>query len=170
VAVHNEKVFAQARMPETLDRTLDAMTERYGFPLVMADLAYSSPEKALLADTTTGGYVGREDVEATPCHHLAFHDKGVDWEIWLPVSGDPLPRRMRIVNKTAKTPRTGDIIFKQWNLTPQVADAMFTPKVPEDYEGIAMVQRASVLRNIPEAEPTGGRAAPPTPTKPPTRP
>jgi hypothetical protein len=67
IAAHKERVFAQARMPDTLDRTLDAMSERYGFPLVMADLAYSSPAKALLTDTTKGGYVGREDVEGTPC-------------------------------------------------------------------------------------------------------
>jgi hypothetical protein len=94
-------------------------------------------------------------------HHLAFQDTGVNWEIWLPVSGEPLPRRMRIVNKTGKTPRTSDIVFKQWNLTARADDALFTPKVPQDYEGIAMVQRAAVLRNVPDSKSSGPPAGVP---------
>ena len=49
-------------MPETIDRTLDALAERYDMPLPMGDMFYSSPEKALLSDTTTGGYAGTENV------------------------------------------------------------------------------------------------------------
>ncbi len=58
VAVHEDKVFAQARMPETVDRTLDALAERYDMALPLSDLFYSAPAKALLSGTTTGGYVG----------------------------------------------------------------------------------------------------------------
>ena len=46
VASHQQKVFAQAPMPETIDRTLDALAERYDMALPMGDLFYSSPEKA----------------------------------------------------------------------------------------------------------------------------
>ena len=47
-------------MPDTIDRTLDALAERYDMALPMGDLFYGSAEKALLSDTTTGGYVGTE--------------------------------------------------------------------------------------------------------------
>ena len=76
IASHPHKVFAQAPMPDTIDRTLDALAERYDMPLPMGDLFYSSAEKALLSDTTTGGYAGTEKVGDTPCYHLAFHDIG----------------------------------------------------------------------------------------------
>ena len=66
IAMHADKVFAQAPMPETIDRTLDALAERYDMPLPMGDLFYGSAEKALLSDTTTGGYAGTEDVGGTP--------------------------------------------------------------------------------------------------------
>ena len=89
IASHPDKVFAQAPMPETIDRTLDALAERYDMPLPMGDLFYSSAEKALLSDTTTGGYVGTENVGDTPCVHLAFKDVGADWELWLPGAGRP---------------------------------------------------------------------------------
>ena len=74
-------------MPETIDRTLDAIAERYDMALPMGDLFYSSAAKALLSDTTTGGYVGTENVGNTPAVHLAFKDVGVDWDVWLPGAG-----------------------------------------------------------------------------------
>ena len=60
LVLHKDKVFGQARMPETLDKTLDAMHERYGVSTPLSDFIYSSPAKALITDTTTGGWVGRE--------------------------------------------------------------------------------------------------------------
>jgi hypothetical protein len=89
VAAHQHKVFAQAPMPETIDRTLDALAERYDMALPVGDLFYSSAEKALLSDTTTGGYVGIETVGGTPCTHLSFHDVG-----WIGSSG--CPRRVNL--------------------------------------------------------------------------
>jgi hypothetical protein len=147
VASHPHKVFAQAPMPDTIDRTLDVLAERYDMALPMGDLFYASPEKALISDTTTGGYVGNETVGDTPCTHLAFKDTGVEWEIWLPVQGDPLPKRLKVV----QTARTGkpivDLTFTAWDLAPQITDASFVPKVPAEYEGIAVLQRAAAVKN-----------------------
>ena len=146
VAVQQDKVFAQAPMPETIDRTLDALAERYDMPLPMGDLFYSSAEKALLTDTTTGGYAGTENVGETPCYHLVFGDVGVDWELWLPVQGEPLPKRLKTVGKQRKGQPLTDVTFTAWNLAPQTSDAAFTPNVPSDYEGIAILQRAAAVK------------------------
>ena len=153
VAAHQDKVFAQAPMPETIDRTLDAIAERYDVALPMGDLFYSSAQKALLSDTTTGGYAGTENVGDTPCHHLAFHDVGVDWDIWLPVQGEPLPKRLRIVQKRRTGQPVADVMFTAWNLAPQISDKTFAPNLPADYEGIAILQRAAAVKNRASAEP-----------------
>lgn len=155
IVLHKDKVFGQARMPETLDKTFDAMHERYGIITPLADFAYSSPAKALLYDTTTGGWVGRESVEGVECDHLAFRDQGVAWETWIPTSGDPLPKRFVGDFEGAKRLRKLDASFTNWNLAPTIAADRFDPHVPPDYEGIAMVQRARVLKNIKEDQPVG---------------
>src|SRR5262249_34711538 len=149
LVMHKDKVFAQARMPETLDRTLDAIQERYGITLPAADLLYSSPSKALLSDTTTGGWAGRETVDGKIVHHLASGDGGVAWELWVPTTGDPLPTRLVANLPNDKRLRKVDIRFSDWNFSPQVPADRFDPKVPSDYEGIAMLQRAAVLSNMP---------------------
>jgi hypothetical protein len=153
LVVHKDKVFAQARMPETLDKTLDAMHERYGVAVPLADLMYSSPAKALIADTTTGGWVGRETIDGQETDHLAFKDKGVNWEVWVASTGDPLPTKAVAEFTEDKRLRKVEVSFREWNFAPQIASDRFTPKVPADYEGIAILQRARVLRNVQENAP-----------------
>ena len=162
IVAHPHKVFAQAPMLDTIDRTLDALAERYDMGLPMADLFYASAEQALLADTTTGGYVGTETVGDTPCFHLAFQDVGVEWELWLPAQGEPLPKRLKVVQKRRTGQPAIDVTFTAWNLAPQVTDATFVPKVPADYEGIAVVQRAAAVKNTspPASEPAAPGSKP----------
>jgi len=155
---HKDKIFAQSLMPETLDATLDALAARYGVVMSVADLAYADPSKALLTQTTTGGWVGREDVDGRPCHHLSFADEGVSWELWLPVEGDPLPVRLRVVRTGKKGQPVTDTHFTGWNLQPAVDAAAFDPKVPADYEGIAIIQRASAVITKPEQAPAAAQS------------
>jgi len=147
LAAHNEKVFGQAPMPENINRTLDALAERYDMAMPMGDLFYAPAIKALISDTATGGYAGTEDVGGTSCYHLAFKDIGADFELWLPTQGDPLPKRFKVVQKKRTGQPVIDVTFKEWNLAPQTSDATFKPKLPADYEGIAMVQRAAAIKN-----------------------
>jgi hypothetical protein len=159
IAAHPDKVFAQAPMPETIDRTLDAIAERYDMALPMGDLFYSSAAKALLSDTATGGYVGTENVGTTPAVHLAFKDIGVDWDLWLAMQGDPLPLRLKVVQKSRKGQPMVDLTFTSWDLAAQVTDATFVPKVPAAYEGIALLQRAAAVKGAAQTPPAA--ATPP---------
>ena len=160
LVMHKQKVFGQARMPETLDRALDAISERYGIPMPVADFLYSSPAKALLSDKSAGGWVGREDIGGRPHNHVAFTDSGVKWEMWAPVTGDPLPTRVVVELPTNKRLKKVDVTFHDWNLAPSIPGDRFNPTVPKDYEGIALVQRASILRNMPNATAPAESSAP----------
>jgi hypothetical protein len=158
LVMHKHKVFGQARMPETLDRALDAISERYGVPMPVGDFLYSSPAKALLSDKSSGGWVRREDVGGRPQDHVAFTDSGVKWDLWVAATGDPLPSRAVVELPNNKRLKKLDVTFRDWNLAANIPADRFDPTVPKDYEGIAIVQRASVLRNIPDAAgaPEGG--------------
>ncbi len=135
IAVHQEKVFAQAPMPETINRTLDALAERYDMALPMGDLFYGPAAKALLSDSATGGYVGTENVGDTPCYHLAFQDVGVDFELWLPVQGEPLPKRFKVVQKKRTGQPVVDVTFNAWNFAPQISDATFRSELAGGVRG-----------------------------------
>jgi hypothetical protein len=159
VAMHDEKIFGQIRAPETLDKTLDAMHERFGVAAPLADYLYSSPAKALITQTTTGGWAGRETVDGQQTDHLAFKDTGVNWQVWIPVDGDPLPQKASIELTENPRLRKIDLTFKNWNFTAQIAGDRFDPTVPADYEGVAIIQRARVLSNQPKDEEGGASPA-----------
>jgi len=39
------------------------------------------------------------------------------------------------------------VTFNEWNLAAQTSDATFKPKLPADYEGIAILQRAAAVKH-----------------------
>ena len=57
--------------------------------------------------------------------------------------------------------RTGqpltDVTFTNWNLAPQTSDATFTPNVPAEYEGIAILQRAAAVKGAAAPSPAPRR-------------
>jgi hypothetical protein len=147
LVLHEAKVFGQGRAPETLDKALDAIDERYGISAPFSDYAYSSPAKALLTSATTGGWVKREADEGVETDHLSFKDTGVQFDLWIPTAGDPLPRRASTTFDSDKRLKRVDTTFRGWDLAPSLPDEQFKPTVPADYEGVAILQRAVVLRN-----------------------
>ena len=96
---------------------------------------------------------GTETVGGTACAHLAFQDTGVDWELWLPLEGDPLPKRFKVVQKRRTGQPVVDVTFNQWDMAPSLPDETFKPKVPADYEGVAILQRAAAIKSTATAEP-----------------
>ena len=109
-----------------------------------------------MTDTTTGGWVARETLDGKPVDHLAFKDKGVSWEVWIPAEGDPLPVKAAAEFSEERKLRKMEVTFSNWNLAPQIAANRFESTVPADYEGVALIQRARVLKNAPpeDAAPT----------------
>ena len=45
-----------------------------------------------------------------------------------------------------------DVTFTAWDLAPKIDDATFKPKVPQDYEGIAVLQRIAAVRKNPAGD------------------
>jgi hypothetical protein len=103
-----------------------------------------SPAKALLAQTTTGGWVGRDTLDGRQAEHLAFKDKGVNWSIWIPVDGDPLPQKASIEFTENSRLRKIDIAFSNWNTmaTPRGSDE---PDIRQRIDRLAEAVRAMDL-------------------------
>ena len=142
---HKHKVFAEFPAPATLDETVDVITYRYGIPLPIGELLTLNPETSLVTAETTGGWAGRETIDGTPCIRLSWQEPRVDWSVWLEEGGSRLPRKLEVSHKAHKAKPATTIVFKSWNLTPQIAESIFVPKVPPSYEGIAAIQRAAAV-------------------------
>lgn len=149
---HKDKVWGKLVAPPTVAETVQKVREFYGMPLPVVDLLGFDAKGHLRNAANTSSIDKKETVGGVECNVLAFKNADVDWEVWIPVSGDPLPKKFHAKYKTGKQPES-TIEFTEWNLAPQITDDTFVAKVPEDYEGIPIIQRAdAVVAKIEEEE------------------
>ena len=125
-----QKVWARVNAAATIDDTLDRLAEHLAMPMPMADFFYSSPYDALIGAKSTGGYVGRETIDGVPCLHVAYKHPAVDWDLWVPEKGDPLPKKFLIADKRSTRPKTTEMMFNRWTFGVEASDATFAPEVP----------------------------------------
>ncbi len=135
------KVWGRVRGDATIDDTLDRLAERFEMQMPMADFLYSAPYDALIADGMKGGYVGRESIDRVMCAHVSFADDLVEWHLWLPESGEPLPKQYRVTAKRLRGQPTSEVLFLAWDLTTPPSDAIFEPQVPDGFERIVVAAR-----------------------------
>lgn len=137
--------WAQTTVPGTLDEMLDDVALKFGLPVPIGDVVYSSPYDAFIGRSTKGGVVGRETIEGVDCVKLDYTDDFVQVTLWLPTTGQALPRRLALGYKKSPTPLTVELTFKSWNLDANVTDAAFAVQPPANHAPIEFSDFAAGL-------------------------
>jgi hypothetical protein len=117
--------------PSTIDETFDMLAEKFAMTLPMSDLLFSNPYQALIGRVRTGRYLGTGYVFETKCHHLAFRQEVVDWELWIEDGHTPLPRKLVITYKEMPGHPQYTAYLSNWNLSADVPDSRFTFAPPQ---------------------------------------
>jgi hypothetical protein len=155
---HN--AYATIEAQATIDATLDKLEDEYGVVLPLADLLYADPYAVLIEGVTYGRYLGLHQAAGVECHHLAFSQNTIEWQIWIDAGEKPLPRKLVIsyVQEPGEPQYTA--VIRRWNLESKVPEGLFTFEAPE---GAQKIDAAAMKR--PEADepapvgtaPKGGR-------------
>ena len=95
-----QNVWASGGVPATVDAALDWVFERTGTVVPLADFLYADSYERLMGGVQRGEYLGIHEAAGVPCHHLAFEQATIDWQIWIDAGKDPLPRKLVITYKT----------------------------------------------------------------------
>jgi hypothetical protein len=132
ISVYGKKsgFYATAPAPGTLDETIDLARAKFGLDAPGADLLMSDPYKVLTEGATSGKYLGLETIDGTPCHHLAFRGKSVDFQIWIQDGDKPLPRRFVIVSKHERGEPQFSVAMSGWQPDASLSDALFVFQPP----------------------------------------
>ena len=137
----DQNAFASAKIPGTLDKTLDYLIDEVGVPMPLADLLYSDVYAVLSEHIEASVYVGVSNLGGVRCHHLAFRHPEADWQIWIEDGERPLPRRLVITYKTHEgTPQFRARLF-DWDLAPEVPDSLFSFKPSPGAQQVPFVAR-----------------------------
>jgi hypothetical protein len=128
--------------PPDLDAALEHGTQAFNLRAPLADLIYTKAYENLTEGVLSGFYVGLSKVGGVPCHHLAFKQKDIDWQIWIEDSSTPVPRKFLITDKVAQGLQF-TAVFTKWNTSPQLEDSLFTFVAPEKAEKIDIIPAAA---------------------------
>jgi hypothetical protein len=154
---HN--VYATIEAPGTIDATFDKLTDEYGVVLPLADLLYSDPYTVLMAGVTYGRYLGIHQAAGVDCHHLAFSQDTIEWQIWIDAGEKPLPRKLVISYVQEPGEPQYSAVIRRWNLDSAVPEGLFTFEAPEGAQKIDAkeMKRPEAGSATPAETPKGGK-------------
>lgn len=144
--------------PASIDETLDMLADKYGMPLPLADLVFADPYKTLSENLRSGEHLGTGYVFDTKCHHLAFRQTAVDWQIWVEEGAKPLPRKIVITFKESPGHPQYTAFLSKWDLAPaDVKDATFTFTPPAGAKEVEFAPPTADATPAPAAPPAEGK-------------
>lgn len=139
-------------VPGVIDDMLDDLVERFDMVMPLADLIVRDPYTSATRHLWTGDYVGLHRVQEARCHHLAFRQPGIDWQLWVQADGPPLPRKLVITFKDLAAQPQYIVLIGNWNLNVSLTDARFVFQPPA---GAARVEWTPVSAMQRPAAPDG---------------
>ena len=124
-------LYAVTDVPPETGAALDVIFKQYGFSVPLADLLYSDPYEVLMANVQSGFLVGLHEIEGTPCHHLAFSQESIDWQIWIEAGTRPVPRKLVITYKDELGVPQYTARLSRWDFKPKLLDSSFHFQPPD---------------------------------------
>lgn len=128
--------YASEPAPPELDNMLAQLLPKLNFVPPLADLLYRDPYRTVRGNIEYGFDLGQSEVNGRTCHALAFVEKDVDWQIWIENGPQPTPCKLVITYKNQPSQPQFTAVFKDWDFSPRIAEAVFTPELPAGTEKI----------------------------------
>jgi hypothetical protein len=137
--------YSEAPAPETIDAALTDMAERHGFVLPLAELIASDPYAWMMGSVESATYVGVHPIDGRPCHHLAFEQPTLDWQIWIDTADIAVPRRLLISYKQMPNCPQYEVAFRHWTTAATFGDADFAIAIPADAARVELEPTGQVV-------------------------
>jgi hypothetical protein len=140
--------YVTVELAGTIDDALELIEGEYGIVVPLEDFLYSDPYAILTEEILYGEYLGIHRAAGVPCHHLAFVQRRIEWQIWIEAGERPLPRKLAIAYvEEPGTPQYAATI-NRWSTEPEFPGDLFVFTAPEGAEEID----AAALRKPAPAE------------------
>ena len=136
-----ENLYAAAPVPPDIDGAMDTVFEKYGLSVPIADLVYSDPYSVLTAEVETGTVIGMHACGDRRCHHLAFTQEFIDWQIWIEQGPRPVVRKLLIIYKDEPGSPHYETRISGWDFAPRLSDHYFQFYPPAGADAIEFLSQ-----------------------------
>lgn len=121
-----DNVFATVPAPKTIDGTLHYAREELDLVIPAADLVYTNSLGLLMQDVTFATVVGKGFIHGVSCDHVLFSRPGVDFQLWVADSGNPLPYKYVVTDTAYPDMLSTTTVMSDWNVAPVAPVSLFT--------------------------------------------
>jgi len=149
----SRKLLASSQIEGNLDAAIIYFVRDLKMRLPLAMLLLTSLPQELEARVLEAEIVETALLDGQPFVHLAARTDSVDFQIWVPATGDPLPRRIIITYREDAGQPQYWANFSRWDLAPDAPASSFTIDIPEDVMRIPFL--AETLDRVRPATETG---------------
>lgn len=140
-------------VPATIEEMLDQLASQYQMVVPLAEIFFKDCYKAVIGNVIKGDYAGLHQVEGVPCHHLAFRQAFVDWQIWIEDGDKPLPRKIVITYRETTGQPQYIALLDKWNLTPKLKEDFSTPQISAASKSVDL--KSKLIGRSPTKPPAG---------------
>jgi hypothetical protein len=136
-------VYATVSKPGTLDQAIKYAVDDLKVRVPLAIMLVSTLPSQLDHLVVSADYVETTTIMDVPCDHVAARtSRGVDFQVWVAQGTEPLPRRVVITYKDEPGQPQFWADFSDWNLAPEISDALFTFTPPNGADRIQFLPEA----------------------------
>jgi len=133
----DKNVYATVARQGSLDQVIKYALEDLKIRVPLAVMLLSTLPSELDNLVVSADYVETTTITDVPCDHVAARtSRGVDFQVWVAQGSQPLPRRVVITYKEEPGQPQFWADLSNWNLAPEVSDALFTFTPPEGADRI----------------------------------
>lgn len=142
-----QKMYATASRPGNVDQAIVYLLDGLHIRLPLAMMFVTKLPSQLKNRVRSVAIVGKDELMGIPCTQLAVRtNDGVDFQIWLPSKGDPLPRRLVITYKNNPGEPQFSANFSNWDLSPKLPKGYFAFTPPPNTQRIQFLAMAEAAK------------------------
>ncbi|MGV8075203.1 MAG: DUF2092 domain-containing protein [Syntrophobacteraceae bacterium] len=150
-----QKIYAASEIQGDIDAAVKHFVKDLQMRLPLAMLFVASLPKELERRVVGADIVETSSLLGVPCVHVAGRGETVDFQVWLPATGDPLPRRIVLTYKNEEGQPQFWANFTDWNLSPNADPSLFSLDIPKDANRIQFLSQ--VAKSVKPAAEKGGK-------------
>ncbi|MDR4505751.1 MAG: DUF2092 domain-containing protein [Candidatus Scalindua sp.] len=140
-------IYATTEAPADIDSTLSFAAETLGITAPLGDFVVSDPYSSLTQNAKSATYVGLHEINGVKCHHLAFTQENLDWQIWVEDGSMQVPRKIVITYKQEEGMPQYTAVLSEWDFSPHLPESVFSFVTPVNAEKIEFM---SIEEKVPD--------------------
>ena len=124
--------YASVPAPDSIEAMLDYARESLGIIAPASDLVYTNAFPLMMEHVWSAIIVGKAVIGGVTTDHLVFSRLDVDFQIWVPETGDPLPLKYVVTDKLHFAHPSTTVVMSDWDVDPNLTDSVFNFHPPQN--------------------------------------